>query len=68
MEQEADYTADAAKRASWTFPPLAWLEEIIAKDKWERVLLVFMPVHRRSSRAPARWRRRARPNARRESR
>jgi hypothetical protein len=43
---EPVYAADAAERAAWTFPALAWLEEIIAKDKWQRVLLVFMPVHR----------------------
>jgi len=43
--QDPAYVAAASERGAWTFPALAWLEEIIAKGRWQRVLLVFMPVH-----------------------
>lgn len=33
------------ERATWRFPALTWMEELIAKGGWQRVLLVFPPVH-----------------------
>ncbi len=33
------------QRARWRFPALAWLDDLIARGKWQRVVLVFPPVH-----------------------
>jgi len=38
-------TASAEERAQWSFPALPWLEAMIAEGNWQRVLLVFPPVH-----------------------
>lgn len=35
----------AVERGAWRFPALAWLEDLIAPGKWERVVLVFTPPH-----------------------
>jgi hypothetical protein len=43
IEAEA-YVASATERASWQFPALAWLEEILGRFKG-RAVLVFMPAH-----------------------
>jgi hypothetical protein len=43
--QDPPYVATASERAAWKFPALAWLSEIIARERWQQVLLVFMPVH-----------------------
>ena len=36
---------DAGQRARWAFPALAWLEDLIARGRWQRVVLLFPPVH-----------------------
>ncbi len=33
------------ERRTVEFPALAWLDDLIARGKWQRVLLVFPPVH-----------------------
>ncbi len=38
-------TVTAGERARWQFPALAWLENLIDRGKWQRVLLVLPPVH-----------------------
>jgi hypothetical protein len=38
------YDPSATERAAWTFPALAWLDEILARFKGNAVL-AFMPVH-----------------------
>jgi len=38
------YQPTAEQRASWRFPALQWLDEMLGKS-WQGRLLVFMPVH-----------------------
>ncbi len=38
-------TVTAGERARWQFPALAWLESLIDRGHWQRVLLVLPPVH-----------------------
>ena len=35
----------ADERARWQFPALAWLETLIDRGNWQRILLVLPPVH-----------------------
>lgn len=37
--------ASTTERNGWRFPALAWLDELIAQGNWQRVVLIFPPVH-----------------------
>ena len=35
----------AAERATWKFPALPWLEQLLADRRWQKIALVSPPVH-----------------------
>ena len=35
----------AEVRAAWTFPALAWLEDLLKSGGWQRIVLLLPPVH-----------------------
>jgi len=39
------FAATDRQKASWRYPALAWLGDIIEPGRWQQVLLVYMPVH-----------------------